>query len=189
MNNPKLLRRLLLSVALIVLLVTVGAFIGYRQATRNPEILLDLVPQNTDMQLNKIRQTASKNGVKEWRLAAESATLIEQQKTMLLAKPDVEFFIEDGDNLHLTADQGTIYTDSSRMNVSGRVSANTSHYQFRTEALDYDPKARVLRSETPIELSGQAFTLQADSMAMDLKTNITRFEGGVQGIISEDLQL
>ena len=108
---------------------------------------------------------------------------------MLLANPDVEFFMEDGDNIHLTADQGTIYTDSSRMHVSGRVSADTSLYHFKTEALEYDPAKRELRADVPVTISGQSFTLRADSMAMDLKTNITRFDGGVEGTISEDLQL
>jgi LPS export ABC transporter protein LptC len=91
--------------------------------------------------------------------------------------------------VHLTAEQGTIYTDSSRMNVSGQVSANTSRYRFQTEALDYDPAARELSADKPVTLSGQTFTLRAGTMAMNLETNITRFEGGVEGIISEDLQL
>jgi len=189
MKNPKLIRRLLLTVALAALIGTIGVFVGYRRMTRDPGVLLDLVQQKADMQLSKIRQTASKNGIKEWRLEAESATLMEQQKTMRLAKPDVEFFMEDGDNLHLTADQGTIHTDSSRINVSGDVSANTSRYRLRTETLDYDPQERTLRTETPVNLSGQSFSLRADSMAMNLETNIVRFEGGVKGVISDDFQL
>jgi LPS export ABC transporter protein LptC len=94
------------------------------------------------MQLSKIHQTAMKNGIREWRLDAESATLLEKKKTMLLTRPDVEFYMEDGDHVHLTAEQGTIYTDSSRINVSGQVSANTSLYRFQTETLDYDPGAK-----------------------------------------------
>lgn len=189
MKNRRLIQRVLLTVAVLALAATVTVFVGYRRITRNPEVLLDLVQKEADMQLNKIRQTATKNGIREWRLEAESATLLEKQKTMLLARPDVEFFMDDGDNVHLTADQGTIYTDSSRMNVSGQVSANTRLYRFRTEALNYDPAARELRADTPVTLSGQSFTLRADSMAMNLETNITRFEGGVEGTISEDLQL
>ena len=131
----------------------------------------------------------SRHGIREWRLDAESATLMEKQQIMVLSRPEVEFFMEDGDNLHLTADEGTIHTGSSRMEVSGRVSANTSRYRFRTETLDYDPKARELQAKTPVALSGEAFSLQADSMAMNLETNITRFEGNVEGTISEDLQL
>ena len=189
MKNPKLIRRLMLAVALVALIATVGVFVGYRRMTHNPEAILDLVQTGADMQLSKIRQTASKNGIKEWRLEAESATLIKEKNIMRLAKPDVEFFMENGDNLHLTADEGTIHTDSSRLNVSGRVSAANSLYRFQTEDLDYDPKARTLNADKPVHISGQSFTLRADSMAMNIATRITRFEGGVKGVISDDFQL
>ena len=189
MKRRRLIQRVLLTVVVLGLAATVAVFVGYRRMTRNPEMLLNLVKKEADMQLNKIRQTAMKNGIQEWRLEAESASVFEKDKTVLLTKPDVEFFMDDGDNLHLTADQGTIYTDSNRMNISGQVSANTSLYRFRTEALDYDPATRELRADTPVALSGQSFTLHADTMTMNLETKITRFEGGVEGTLSEDFQL
>lgn len=189
MKSRRLIQRVLLSIVVLALTGTIIVFIGYRRITGNPEVLLDLVKEEADMQLNKIRQTAMKNGIREWRLEAESATLLDKDKTMLLASPDVEFFMEDGDHLHLTAEKGMIYTDSSRMKVSGQVSANTSLYRFQTDALDYDPAARELRADTPVTLSSKSLTLHADTMTMNLETSITRFEGGVEGIISEDLQL
>lgn len=191
MNRSKLIRRLLLITAAVVLIATIGVFVSYRHLTRHPEALVDLIPQEADMQLSNIQQTASKNGIREWHLEAESATLMKKREVMVLNKPNVVFFLEDGDNLHLTADQGTIHTESSRMEVSGRVSANTSRYRFRTETLTYDPEARELQAKTPVALSesGNAFTLQADSMAMNLDANVARFEGHVKGTISEDLQL
>jgi len=189
MKNPKLIRRLMLAVALVALIATVVVFVGYRQVTRNPEAILELVQKGADMQLSNIRQTASKKGIKEWRLEASSATLKDEQKVMLLDRPEVEFFMEDGDNLHLTADQGTIHTDSSHMNVSGQVSAATSQYRLQTETLDYDPNARTLHAAKSVRISGPSFTIRADSMAMDIATSITRLEGGVEGVISEDFQL
>ena len=178
MNQSKLIRRLLLATATLALIATIGVFIGYRHLTSHPEALVELIAKDADMQLSKIHQTASKNGIREWRLEAESATLMEKRQVMVLEKPNVEFFMEDGD-----------HTGSSRMEISGQVSANTSLYRFRTEALDYDPEARELQAKTPVSISGNAFTLQADSMAMNLGTNITRFEGNVKGTIREDLQL
>ena len=189
MNGRKLARRILLSVAAVTLAGTIAVFIGYRQVTRNPEILLDLVQKEADMRLDKIRQTATKNGIREWRLEAESATLMEKEKTMLLIRPEVEFFMQDGDNVHLTADQGTIYTDSKHLTIAGQVSANTSRYRFQTEVLDYDSDKRELRADTPVKISGRSFSLHAGSMALNLETKITRFEGGVEGTISEDFQL
>ena len=189
MKSRRLIQRVLLSIVVLVLAGTIIVFIGYRRMTRNPEVLLDLVKEQADMRLNKIRQTAMKNGIREWRLEAVSATLLEKEKTMLLVSPDVEFFMDDGDHVRLTAEQGTIYTDSSRMTVSGQVSANTSLYRFETETLDYDPAARELRADTPVSLSSKSLSLHADTMTMNLETSITRFEGGVEGIISEDLDL
>lgn len=189
MKKRRMIQRVLLTVVVLALTATAAVFIGYRRITRSPEVLLDLVKDEADMQLKKISQTAMKNGIREWRMEAESASLMKKEKTMLLTRPDVEFFMEDGENVYLTADRGTIFTDSNRINISGRVSARTSRYRFRTEALNYDPSARELRADTPVTLSGQSFTLRADTMAMNLKTNVTRFEGGVEGVISEDLQL
>ena len=189
MSAQRLLKRVLLAVGVLALVATVVVFVGYRRATRNPDVLLDLVQKEADMQLNRIRQTATKNGIREWQLEAESATLLEKNKTMLLARPDVEFFMQDGDNVRLSADEGRIRTDSSHLAVSGQVTASTSRYRFETEQLDYDPQAREIRADTPVVVSSQSFTLHARSMTMNLETNITRFEGGVEGTIREDFQL
>ena len=189
MKRRRLIQRVLLSIIVLALAGTIIVFIGYRRMTRNPDVLLDLIKKEADMQLNKIRQTAMKNGIREWRMEAESATLLDKEKTMLLANPDVAFFMDDGDHVHLTAEEGTIYTDSSHMKVSGQVSANTSLYRFQTDTLDYDPTARELRADTPVTLSSKSLTLHAGTMTMNLETSITRFEGGVEGIISEDLEL
>lgn len=189
MKSRRFLQKMLVIVGALTLVATIAVFIGYRRVTRNPDVMLAQIKKQADMHLNKIRQTATKNGIREWRMEAESATLSNKRKTMQLTKPDVEFFMEDGDNLHLTADEGTIYTDSNRMQVSGQVAANTSQYRFRTESLNYDPANRELQADTPVTLTGRSFTLRADSMAMNLETNVTRFEGGVEGTISEDLQL
>ena len=188
MKHRRLIQRVLIAVVILTLSGTAIVFIGYRRITRNPDVMLDLVKKKADMQLSKIHQTAMKNGIREWRLDADSATLEEKEKTMLLDNPDVEFFMDDGDNVHLTADRGTIFTDSSRIQVAGRVSASTNLYRFQTEALGYDPASRELRSETQVTLSGRSFTLRADTMTMNLDTHIARFEGDVKGIISEDLQ-
>jgi LPS export ABC transporter protein LptC len=189
MKKKKLIQRVLLAVLVLTLAATVAVFVGYRQVSRHPDMILTQLQKKADMQLNKIRQTATKNGIREWRMEAESASLLKKRNTMLLVKPDVEFFMNDGDNVHLTAEEGIIYTNSNRMDVSGKVRANTNKYRFRTESLKYDPANRELSADTPVILSGRTFTLRADRMAMDLATNITRFEGDVKGTISEDLQL
>ena len=189
MNKRRLIKRLLLAVVTLALIATVVIFVSYRQVTRNPEVLLSQIKKEADMHLSKIRQTATKNGIREWRMEAESASLVNEKKTMRLINPNVEVFMTDGDNVHLTADEGVIYTDSNRLSVSGNVVAQTRLYRFRTESVVYDPETRELRSDTPITVSSQSVTLKANTMAMKLSSHITRFEGGVEGTISEDFKL
>ena len=189
MNSRRLIKRLLLTVVTLALIATVVIFVSYRHVTQNPEVLLSQIKKEADMHLSKIRQTATKNGIREWRMEAESASLVNEKKTMLLINPNVEVFMTDGDNVHLTADEGIIYTDSNRLSVSGNVVAKTRLYQFRTESVVYDPETRELRSDTPISVSSESVTLKAKTMAMKLSSRITCFEGGVEGTISEDFQL
>jgi len=182
-------QRILLVVILVLMVAIVSVFIGYRHMTHDPATLLELVKNDADMHLSKIQQTAMKNGIREWYLDAESATLLEKEKTVLLTNPKVEFFMKDGDIVHLTAHQGKIYTESNRLSVQGEVAANTSLYRFRTDSLDYDPATRQLHSATPVTIIGNLFSLTANRMSMELETDIMRFDGGVKGVISEDFEL
>ena len=188
-NNRHLLKRILLAVVVLALTATVVIFVGYRRVTENPEIILSRIQKEADMHLNKIRQTATKNGIREWHMEADSATLLKEKQRMLLVNPNVEVFMQDGDNVHLTADEGIIHTDSNRLVVSGNVVANTHLYRFRTESVVYDPDTRKLQADSPVYISSDSVTLRANTMDMNLTTHITYFEGGVEGTISEDIQL
>ena len=189
MKSGKLVQRVLIAVAAVSFIAVAAIFIGYRQFTQKPEQVIDLVHKAAEMHLDKVRQTASKNGIKEWQLEAASATLLDGKTRVVLEAPDVAFFMSDGDNVHLTAKRGNIFTDSSRMTVAGDVVASTRQYRFSSDALEYDPASRELRSDTPVTLTGKTFSLKADHMAMNLDTRVTRFEGGVQGTISDAFQL
>jgi LPS export ABC transporter protein LptC len=189
MKHRGLLQKALLTVLVLAIGAVIAVFIGYRQVSRHPDLLLTQIQKRADMQLNKIRQTATRNGIRDWRMEAESASLLKNRHTMQLVKPKVEFFMKDGDNVHLTAAKGTIYTNSNRMDVSGDVRASNNLYRFRTESLKYDPSSRELRSDTPVNLSGRWFNLRADRMRMNLATDIAHFDGHVEGTISEDFKL
>lgn len=189
MKKRRLLQKALLGVVVMALGAVIAVFIAYRHVSRNPGLILTQFQKKADMQLNKIRQTAIRNGIRDWRMEAKSASLLKKRHTMLLVKPKVEFFMKDGDNVHLTAEKGTIDTNTNRMDVSGNVRANTRLYRFRTDSLKYDPAGRKLRADTPVNLSGRWFNLRADRMSIDLTTDIAHFDGHVEGTISEDFRL
>ncbi|MDL2274523.1 LPS export ABC transporter periplasmic protein LptC [Desulfosarcina sp. OttesenSCG-928-G10] len=180
-----LIQRLLMAAGGVGIIAIIVMFITYRQITRHPEQVLDLIQKQADMHLDKIQQTATKNGVREWYLEARSATLRDGQKQVHLDHPEVEFFMEDSDNVHLSADQGVIYTDSNRITLSGHVFARTAAHRFDTELLDYDPEHRELRADTPVTLTGDGVMIRARRMTINLDTRVVLFKGRVEGIIHD----
>ena len=183
------IKRILIGIVIFLLIATAIVFVGYRRAMQNPEIVLSQIEKEADMHLNKVRQTATKNGIREWHMEAESASLVNETHTMVLVNPSVEVFMADGDNVRLTAKEGIIHTETNRLVVSGDVVATTRLYRFETQSVVYDPDTRKLTADNPVSISSASASLTAGSMQIDLKTNIANFDGDVKGTISEDLQL
>lgn len=182
--------KLLLSVAVILGVVsTIGVFIGYRSGMQSKVLIPAAIKKAADMSLEKVRQTSLKNGIKEWDLEAESAYLAESEKKLMLSMPSVTFFLKDGNVIFLTAEKGILKTDTKSITVTGDVKAKTQEYSLKANRLDYESEKKILSSNQPVVLFNPAFTLQADSMVMDTKTQKTLFKGHIKGIFSEKLAL
>ena len=141
------------------------------------------------MTLAKVHQTATKDGKVQWELDAESAQLEATGGRMILTAPVVEFHMEDGTKANLTADKGILYTDSNDMEVTGNVRLQNDRYTLLADALIYEHKRRVLRSDTPIQIKSSAMALRADKMTYDLDRNLAKFIGKVEGSLNDGLPI
>jgi len=180
-------------VLLAVIGITVGGvlvvFIGYRRVLEQNVALLAPLEQKADLAIASFEQTATKNGIKEWHLNAKSAKYNKSQEEAVLEDLRVTFYLEDGRQAHLTADRGTIMTQSKDLKVSGNVMANNDDFQLKTETMHYFHDQRILLSRVPVEISGPAFHIVADSIRVDLNTQRTLLEGNVEGSFSDSLAL
>jgi hypothetical protein len=82
---------------LTLILVAIGTvaviFIGYKQVATAPEQLLSSIKDGANLSLGKIRQTATRDGKKEWRLEAGSAHYIENDKKAVLKDLFITYFL------------------------------------------------------------------------------------------------
>ena len=101
----------------------------------------------------------------------------------------VVFFTEKGEEVRLTADRGHLKTNSNDIKVYGNVKADNGRFTIETESLSYRHASRVLFTDQPVKVSGDLFTLTADSVALDLNTEKSEFAGNVTGVLSEDVSL
>ena len=185
MTASRLLKRILLAVMLLGFAGVVATFITYRKSFDNPEKLVSMLPENTQVSMHFFKHTATKDGKAQWHLEAESASLMDNKKRLVLQTPSVVFFRKNGRKVFLTADTGVLQTRTNNITLSGNVVARTESYRFESDSAVYDHNRGFLTSKTPVKIiSGQA-ELVADTMAFDLGTNKATFNGNVKGVFSE----
>lgn len=134
--------------------------------------------------LGKVSHTATRDGVKEWSLEAESAQILEEENRVVLSQLSVVFFTKEGE-VFLTARKGLLQTDTKDIEVTGNVVVKNEGYRLESEKLQYERRRHVLLTNEPVEITGESSRLTADSMAFDLRTNKTYFKGNVEGVFSE----
>ena len=168
---------------LIVILLSVGmvvsVFIGYRQVSNAPEMLITSIKEGANLSLGKIRQTATREGKKEWSLEADSANYMEADNKVDLKNLSVVYFLEDNREIYLKADQGILQTDTNDIEFSGNVVIRNEDYQMKTEHLNYEHGQRMIICDQSIRISGQGAELTAKSAKYDLNADKIVLKGNV----------
>ena len=176
---------------LIVILSAVGmiasVFIGYRQVSNAPELLITSIKEGANLSLGKIRQTATRDGRKEWSLEADSANYREADNKVDLKNLSVIYFLEDNREVYLKADQGILITDTNDIEFSGNVMIRNDAYQMKTEHLNYEHGRRIIICDQSIRIWGQDGELTAASAKYDLNADKISLKGNVVATVSRDL--
>jgi len=174
-------------IVLIVFFVTVGiaatAYFGYRRLSPLPGLA---VPSTTGLEavvVERVHQSATREGRTEWSLDAATGQYRLSEKKVLLTDLFVTFFTRDDQKVFLTARHGTVMTDSHDMEAHGNVVIYNDTYRLETEKMTYSHGSRIITSDDPVRIKGQAGDLTADSLTMDLKANRLVMRGHVRGTL------
>lgn len=135
--------------------------------------------------LSKVHQTATKDGAVQWELDAKSAELEAETGRMVLKAPKVQFYLDDGGKVHLTARWGILFTRNNNIKVRGNVRVVNDRYTLVAETLIYEHAQRRLYTNRPVTITSQAFDLSSTGMTYDLNTNQAQLDGDVKGIVHE----
>jgi LPS export ABC transporter protein LptC len=141
------------------------------------------------MAIGKIYQTATRDGIQEWNLEAQSAEFFKEKKEAHLKQLSVTFFMKDQRKVYLTADRGILNTDTNDIAVAGHVIVKDDALRLETEKLNYDHQRRIIAAPVPVKITGDGLNLAAQSMVLDLNTSRARLDGNVEGTYSEKIAL
>ncbi|HSM75641.1 MAG TPA: LPS export ABC transporter periplasmic protein LptC [Desulfobacterales bacterium] len=182
----KRLKLLLVGLMTAVAVALAGGVALKRWVLEKPEVLLTALDDKAQLALQKIHQTASRGGITEWSLEADSARYLDESKELLLENLAVEFFMDDGARMLLTADRGTLRTDTNDIAVRENVRVTKEDLALSTEALDYDHQKRILTSRTEVRITSGGSEITANTLRYDLNTRQAFLDGDVRGVFSEN---
>ncbi len=178
-------------ILLIVIFLSVGTvvavFMGYRQVSEAPEMLLSSIKDGANLSLGKIRQTATRDGRKEWSLEANSAHYIENENKAVLKELFITYFLKDERKVFLNADQGVLNTATNDIEFSGNVVVKNEDYRLRTDRLNYRHQQRLIFTDDQVKILGNGSELTADSLRYDLNAEKVVLTGNVAAAIARDI--
>ncbi len=181
-------------IVLYCLVVVMVAGIGFALVSHSlpkgeePVALESVMPKKSDVCLNRIHHVATRDGVKEWMLDAESAQYEKAGSKTVFKDICATFFLEGGRAVTLSSRDGVLLTDTKDMEIWGDVVARSGSYELNTNKIRYDHKAQVLSTKTPIVIKGKGLEITGDRMTFDLQTEHVVVQGKVEAVI-EDLTL
>ncbi len=180
-NTPRLLRRALWIGALLVLGTAAAVIFGTRRLATVPEPAPAPPSAGVGMILDRIHQTATRDGRTEWSLDAQSAQYLQDVHKVLLSDLSVTFFLKDGGKVFLTAKRGEVATDTNDMQAEDDVVIRNEIYRLETQKVEYRHGPRLIESHTPVKIMGRSGELAADGLVFDLNANQLTMDGHVRG--------
>jgi LPS export ABC transporter protein LptC len=170
-------------VVVMVAAIGFGLLSHSRSRKEEPVTLESVIPTKSDVCLNRIHHVATRDGVKEWMLDAESAQYEKAGRKTVLKDICATFFLEGGRAVTLNSRDGVLSTNTKDMEIWGDVVARSGSYQLNTDKIQYDHKAQVLSTQTPIVIKGKGLEITGDRMTFDLQTEHVVVQGQVRAVI------
>ncbi|MBU0994011.1 MAG: LPS export ABC transporter periplasmic protein LptC [Proteobacteria bacterium] len=182
------LKSLILVILFLSLAGVLGAYLMNRTKTENIMDVAQSINKDASLSIKKVHHTATKNGLKQWDLTAETADFYEDRNEIQFHQINIIFFLKNGDGVTLTAKHGTLNTETNNIDISGDIVAVSENGTLETEKLQYLDKRHIIVGNTPVKLMGNTFSISANRMTLDLVTERTQFEEKIKGMFSEGLK-
>lgn len=142
-----------LAVVILALAAALALVIVSHLRGNAPEEVLESLPKNIDLSLQKIDYTETRDGQPVWTLRADSAAHNLKEGVARIENVQVTFYDKRFGNLSLRADHGELATEKREVTAMGHVVIhNPRGYSFYTDRLEYHESDRIIRTDQPVRL-------------------------------------
>lgn len=172
---------------LLLIIIIISGFVYFDRYLSKP-VKIDNIKIDTKaaLKLNILKQISKKNGIKEWELKADSATVLKNENKAVLIDVSIVFFTKENKKVHLTSEKGFLNTKSHDLMFLNNVVVTYETLIMTTDKLQYNKKKHIIYSENQVKLEKQGSVIEADSMTTSLNDNTIILKGHVKGDFNED---
>jgi lipopolysaccharide export system protein LptC len=182
--------QVLVILILMVITVITGTVYVIHQMTTVPQQLTDLhIDSDAALKLDAMKQVSKRNGITEWELEADTATLAKERNQAILTRVRVIFHTQNKDTVLLTSDHGILDTQTHDIDFTGNVVVKHRTNTLKTDKLHYKKKAHIIHADTKVWLENADATIEADTMEIRINDNEIILQGHVKGQFSENFHL
>jgi LPS export ABC transporter protein LptC len=179
--------RLLTLLALILIGVAGWLTLQHAPAIVGPPATRSPLPEPGYTATDAHLMETGPDGLPMYSLVARTIRQQPRSTLVLLDEVRMQFHDQEGGNWNARADHGSVESDSSEVQLSGRVDvmgtfAGTDQpAHIMTDTLTVDTRADIIRTPAPVELDWEGKIVQARGLYAALKTHHVRLEAAVHG--------
>lgn len=151
-----------IALMIVVLLpATFFASCGKKAQPERAEVpVIEALDKDALGKMTDFRYTRTVEGRKEFEVKAHSAVYFDNGKKAEFEKASIAFYSKDGTHLVLTADRGTVMTDSKDIEASGNVIIESDEgYRVGTDKLSYKDAEKLIYTDEPILLASEKISV------------------------------
>jgi len=167
------LRRTLIAIV-VLLLGTVGALLGRSLWIQHRQEVvtkgLEYLP-GVSQHIQDFRRVKVQDGRKVWEVAAEDAQYFDDDKTVVIRRAVLQWFLKDGRVVSLRGEEGRIKLndrDVESVELDKDVEVRLADYVVHAARADYDHARQIIVAPGAVEIAGHAMQLNGKDMEVDV---------------------
>lgn len=176
-----------LFLVLLVLSVSLSLFLTRKGLIREAAPKGQERRERADLTIQKFHYTEREKGEQKWEIWADKAERFLGTSMVHMDQVRMRYLLNDGAWIHLAGRSGDYFEKEKRVELQGDVQVQSdSGYSLYTEQLEWEQGKNLLRSEKPVRLVTERYTVTGDSMAF--RTDVRKLDvvGSVRTVISTD---
>ena len=122
--------------------------------------------------IQDFRRVKVQDGRKIWEVAAEDAQYFDDQKTVVIRRALLQWFLKDGRVVSLKGEEGHILLtghDVASVELQQDVEVRLADYVVRVARADYDHQREIITAPGAVEIAGRAVQLEGNDMEVDVQ--------------------